>query len=87
MPASQRMPATRWGSHKEIAAKALRKLAGPHVPISLMKLEQAVKRAHNAYDQTETAARDQQRAGRQPVEPEADDRVDDERDEDPDAAA
>ena len=29
------MPATRWSSHKDIAAKALRKLAGPHVPASL----------------------------------------------------
>ena len=29
------MPATRWSSHKDLAAKALRKLAGPHVPASL----------------------------------------------------
>ena len=50
VPASQRMPATRWSSHKDIAAKALRKLAGPHAPASLTKLEQAVKRAHAAYD-------------------------------------
>ena len=35
VPASQRMPATRWSSHKDLAAKALRKLAGPHVPASL----------------------------------------------------
>ena len=34
-PSSQRMPATRWSSHKDIAAKALKKLAGPHVPASL----------------------------------------------------
>ncbi|HEX5924309.1 MAG TPA: hypothetical protein VFY45_10800, partial [Baekduia sp.] len=34
-----------WSSHK-----ALKKLAGPHVPASLSKLEQAVKRAHAAYD-------------------------------------
>jgi hypothetical protein len=50
------MPATRWSSHKDLAAKALKKLAGPHVPTSLSKLEQAVKRAHNAYDKAETAA-------------------------------
>jgi hypothetical protein len=50
VPSSQRMPATGWSSHKDIAAKALRKLAGPHVPASLSKLEQAVKRAHAAYD-------------------------------------
>ena len=51
VPSSQRMPATRWSSHKDIAAKALRKLAGPHVPASLTRLEQAVKRAHAAYEQ------------------------------------
>ena len=64
VPSSQRMPASRWSSHKDIAAKALRKLAGPHVPTSLTKLEQAVKRAHRAYDKAETAAREQHRAER-----------------------
>jgi hypothetical protein len=39
VPASQRMPASRWRSHKDLAAKALRKLAGPHLPASLTKLE------------------------------------------------
>jgi hypothetical protein len=62
VPASQRMPASRWSSHKDIAAKALRKLAGPHTPESLTKLEQAVKRAHTAYDRAERAARERQRA-------------------------
>jgi ParB/RepB/Spo0J family partition protein len=70
VPSSQRMPATRWSSHKDIAAKALKKLAGPHVPTALSKLEQAVKRAHAAYDKAETAAREQQR---DPVEPAPDD--------------
>ena len=60
------MPATRWSSHKDIAAKALRKLAGPHVPASLTKLEQAVKRAHAAYDKAETAAARTPAHGRQP---------------------
>jgi hypothetical protein len=55
VPAGQRMPATRWSSHKDLAAKALRKLAGTHVPASLTKLEQAVKRAHSAYEKAETA--------------------------------
>ncbi len=72
---SQRMPATRWSSHKDIAAKALRKLAGPHVPTSLAKLERAVKRAHDAYDKAETATREQQRPEREPVEPDADDGI------------
>jgi len=62
VPASQRMPATRWSSHKDLAAKALRKLAGPHVPASLIKLEQAVKRAHIAYEKAERAQREQQPA-------------------------
>ena len=57
VPASQRMPATRWGSHKDHANKALRKLASPHRPASLTRLEQAVKRAHAAYEQAETAVR------------------------------
>ena len=59
VPAGQRMPATRWSSHKDLAAKALRKLAGPHVFASLRKLEQAVKRAHTAYDKAERAQREQ----------------------------
>jgi hypothetical protein len=82
------MPATRWSSHNDIAAKALKKLAGPHVPVSRSKLEQAVKRAHSAYDKAETAARDQARAGREPAAGEPDDKaVDNERDEDLDMAA
>jgi hypothetical protein len=87
VPSSQRMPATRWSSHKDIAAKALKKLAGPHTPASLTKLEQAVKRAHAAYDKAETATREQQRAARQATEPKTDDGVGDELDEDIDGAA
>ena len=87
VPSSQRMPATRWSSHKDIAAKALKKLAGPHVPVSLTKLEQAVNRAHAAYDKAETAAREQQRAACQAAEPETDDGIGDELDEDLDEAA
>jgi hypothetical protein len=44
------------------------KLAGPHVPATLTRLEQAVKRAYAAYDRAETMAREQQRAERQPAE-------------------
>jgi transcriptional regulator with GAF, ATPase, and Fis domain len=46
VPQSQRAPATRWSSHKELAAKALTKLASPHLPASLRELDTAVKRAH-----------------------------------------
>jgi len=66
------MPATRWSSHRDIAAKALRKLAGAHVPASLNKLERAVKRAHRAYDTAENAAGEQHGAERQALETEPD---------------
>jgi hypothetical protein len=69
---SQRMPATRWSSRKDIAAKALNKLAGPHVPGTLSGLERAIKRAHATYDKAETQAREQQRAERHPVDVERD---------------
>ena len=87
VPSSQRMPATRWSSHKDIAGKALKKLAGPHVPASLTKLEKAVKRAHAAYDKAEAQVREQQRAERQPAEPDTDDGIGDELDENLDDAA
>lgn len=69
VPSSQRMPATSWSSHKDLAAKALKKLAGSHVPASLARLEQAVKRAHATYDKAEAGARQERRAERQPAEP------------------
>jgi len=46
VPQSQRTPPSGWASHKDHAAKALKKLAGPHLPASLRQLETAVKRAH-----------------------------------------
>jgi hypothetical protein len=79
VPSGQQTPATRWSSHKDLADKALKKLAGPHVPASLSKLEQAVKRAHAAFDKAEVQIREQQRAERQP-EPETDDGMGDELD-------
>jgi hypothetical protein len=76
VPRSQRMPATRWSSHKDLAAKALSKLAGPHVSASLRKLEQAVKRAHSAHDKAEAAAREHKRTQRPPQTDEPDAPVD-----------
>jgi ParB/RepB/Spo0J family partition protein len=88
VPSGQRTPATRWSSHKDLAGKALKKLAGPHIPTTLTKLEQAVKRAHAAYDKAETAAREQARADRASTEIEPDDDgISDELDEDLDAGA
>jgi hypothetical protein len=46
LPASQRTYREHWGSHRDLAAKALRKLAGRHVPASLKQLERAVEQAH-----------------------------------------
>jgi hypothetical protein len=88
VPSGQRTPATRWSSHKDLAGKALKKLAGPHIPTTLTKLEQAVKRAHAAYDKAETAAREQARADRASTEIEPDDDgISDALDEDLDAGA
>jgi ParB/RepB/Spo0J family partition protein len=58
VPASQRSHPTCWSSHKDHAAKALRKLAGPHLPASLAELERAVKRAHRDCETAERAAVD-----------------------------
>ena len=42
VPSGQRFGAKRWPSHKDHAAKALQKLAGPHLPVTLKQLEKAV---------------------------------------------
>ena len=50
VPQSQRSHPTRWSSHKDHAAKPLKKLAGPHLPASLKELEKAIARAHREHD-------------------------------------
>jgi hypothetical protein len=50
VPKSQRPPSIRYSSHKDHAAKALKKLAGPHLPASLKELERAIARAHRDHD-------------------------------------
>jgi hypothetical protein len=72
VPTSQRAHPTRWASHKDLAAKALRKLAGPHLPASLKQLEQAIARAHHEYDtavQQHAAGRAAERRSEQPGTP------------------
>jgi hypothetical protein len=49
LPASQRTYRESWRAHKDLAAKALKKLAGRHVPASMRQLERAVERIHAAY--------------------------------------
>jgi ParB/RepB/Spo0J family partition protein len=51
LPASQRTYRESWGSHRDLAAKALKKLAAPHVPASLKQLERSIERAHAAHQQ------------------------------------
>jgi len=57
VPASRRMPATRWASRKDHAAKALKRLAGPQLPASLKRLEQAIQQAHDTHAQAQRASK------------------------------
>jgi hypothetical protein len=74
LPASQRTYRMRWSSHKDLAEKALRKLAGPHIPASIKQLERAIARVDK---QAEEARRDQRPArsapagAAEPVDPQA----------------
>ena len=77
VPQSQRTLPTRWSSHKELADKALRKLAGPHLPASLRQLEAAVKRAKEEHERAAARARTAaQRASRRAEAAEAADSAD-----------
>jgi ParB/RepB/Spo0J family partition protein len=50
LPSSQQHSPLAWGSRQGKAVKALEKLAGPHIPVSLKQLEKAVKKAKAEYD-------------------------------------
>ena len=50
VPQSQRSHPTSWSSHNDHAAKALKKLAGPHLPASLKELEKVIARAYRDHD-------------------------------------
>jgi len=50
IPSSQQRSALGWPSHKGNAAKALAKLAGPCLPVSLKQLEKAVGKAKADYE-------------------------------------
>jgi ParB/RepB/Spo0J family partition protein len=62
VPSSQQHRALSWSSHKDQAAKALAKLAGPHLPASLKQLEKAIAKAKSDYDKQLTAAQNDRRA-------------------------
>jgi ParB/RepB/Spo0J family partition protein len=63
VPNSQRTHPSGWSSHKGIAAKALAKLAGPHVPASLKQLGRSIDRAEKDYRAAEETARKQAAKG------------------------
>jgi hypothetical protein len=63
VPHSQHTHPSSWTSHKDHAAKALKKLAGPHLPGSLRQLETAVKRAHEDTARANRAAAEGHQAG------------------------
>jgi hypothetical protein len=75
VPQRQRHHPLGWGSHKGNAAKALKKLAGPHLPASLTALERAVKKAHAQHEKAAQDAR-QAHAAKHPATADAEDAED-----------
>jgi hypothetical protein len=76
VPSSQQFGAKRWPSHRDHAAEALQKLAGPHLPATLKQLEKAIANAgtelHEAEEQARTESRSRAVAARRPsTEPDA----------------
>ena len=55
VPSSQQRPALQWTSHKDLALKALHKLAGPHLAPTLKALEKAVAKAKREHDEARDA--------------------------------
>jgi ParB/RepB/Spo0J family partition protein len=86
LPSAQRAHPQHFGSHKDLAEKALAKLAGPHVPASMKQLSKAIDAAHAALHKAEDAVRESR--SRQVADDRPDDTppVDDTVDEDLDAA-
>jgi ParB/RepB/Spo0J family partition protein len=62
VPSSQQHRPLGWSSHKDQAAKALAKLAGPHLPASLKQLEKAIVKAKSEYDKQLSDAAQQRRS-------------------------
>jgi hypothetical protein len=61
VPSSQQHPPMRWPSHKHHARKALAKLAGPHLPVTLKQVEKAVVNADSEHQGNERARRGEPR--------------------------
>lgn len=71
LPAAQRSHPQHFGSHRDLAEKALAKLAGPHVPASMKQLSKAIEAAHTVLHKAEEAARGAkpQQAANDPEQP------------------
>jgi hypothetical protein len=84
VPSSQQFGAKRWPSHKDHAAKALQKLAGPHLPATLKQLEKAIAQAstelQRAQEQAYTKSRKRIAADPKATDPGADVCAEDEAD-------
>jgi hypothetical protein len=73
VPGSQRGHRLRWESHKDIAARALAKLAARHLPASLKQLEKAIERDEREQRNAERpASKTAGGAAQEPVEVEVD---------------
>jgi hypothetical protein len=57
LPAAERQHPQHYGSHKDLAEKALATLAGPHLPGSMKQLTKASDAARAALHKTEDTAR------------------------------
>ena len=57
LPSAQRQHPQRYGSHKDLAEKALAKLAGQHIPASMKQLTKAIDAAHTTLHKAEDVAR------------------------------
>jgi hypothetical protein len=76
VPSSQQFGAKRWPSQRDHAAKALQKLAGPHLAATLKQLEKAIAKAgaelHDAQEQARAESRSRAVAPRKPSSTEPD---------------
>jgi ParB/RepB/Spo0J family partition protein len=60
VPASQQAKPLNWPSHKDVALKALTKLAGPHIAPTLKALDKAIAKAEREHKEALTALADAQ---------------------------
>jgi hypothetical protein len=67
VPSSQQHSPIRWSSRNDHARKALAKLVGPHLPVSLKQLEKAIAKAHAEHEVAISRHRDGARHARADV--------------------